>query len=365
MFFGTQPTRLAPRPSSALRPWLARAAAALATPLVPGDYLSLVDPLAATTVLRARIVDVRREAAGAVSLTLQPGAAWAGHRAGQWISISVEIDGVLHQRSYSLTGPVRPDGLISITVKPIAGGFVSRHVAATAAVGQVLRISQAQGAFVLPAPQPERLLFVTAGSGITPVMGMLRELAGAGELPDAVLLHSALTADEVIFAEELRDLAARHPRFRLVELHTDVHGLLTTDQLPVLVPDWQDRAAYACGPAGLLDALEAFFAGTDLLTVERFAPPVLAATDGAGGTVRFDAAGTTVDADGSTPLLEVGEAAGVLMPSGCRMGICFGCVTPLKSGQVRDLRTGTVHGEPGDLVQTCVSAAAGDVCLDR
>ena len=54
----------------------------------------------------------------------------------------------------------------------------------------------------------------------------------------------------------------------------------------------------------------------------------------------------------------------MLLPSGCRMGICFGCVVPLLSGQVRDLRTGDVHGEPGDLVQTCVSAPAGDVSLD-
>jgi ferredoxin len=71
-----------------------------------------------------------------------------------------------------------------------------------------------------------------------------------------------------------------------------------------------------------------------------------------------------VQADGDTPILDIGEDAGVLMPSGCRMGICHSCLTPLLSGQVRDLRTGEVHGEPGQLIQTCVSAAAGPVNLE-
>ena len=71
-----------------------------------------------------------------------------------------------------------------------------------------------------------------------------------------------------------------------------------------------------------------------------------------------------VAADGATALLEAGEANGVPLPSGCRMGICRTCLTKLDAGRVRDLTTGEVHGEPGDLIRTCVSAAAGDVHLD-
>ena len=103
----------------------------------------------------------------------------------------------------------------------------------------------------------------------------------------------------------------------------------------------------------------------DRLHTERFRPGVVVAGDG--GTVTFTGTGATVDADGATPLLDVGEDAGVLMPSGCRMGICFGCVLPLRAGAVRDLRTGDLTtAEPGDgvLVQTCVSAAAGACDID-
>ena len=88
---------------------------------------------------------------------------------------------------------------------------------------------------------------------------------------------------------------------------------------------------------------------------------------GEGGTVTFGRSGTVVEVDGATPLLEAGEAAGVLMPSGCRMGICYSCVLPLRAGAVRDLRNGQVTtAEPEDdvLVQTCISAAAGPCHLD-
>jgi len=101
----------------------------------------------------------------------------------------------------------------------------------------------------------------------------------------------------------------------------------------------------------------------DRLHVEHFRPAV-ASYGGVGGRARFAKSGREADADGGTPLLLVGEAAGVLRPSGCRMGICYSCVARLTSGRVRDLRTGREHGEEGELIQTCVSAAAGAVEFD-
>ncbi|MFI7483474.1 flavin reductase family protein, partial [Kocuria sp. M1R5S2] len=129
--------------------------------------------------------------------------------------------------------------------------------------------------------------------------------------------------------------------------------------------DWRDRAAYACGPADFLDAAESLWQREEgQLRVERFAAPVAPGTGGAGGRVTYEKSDAEVDSDGATTLLAAGEDAGLMMRSGCRMGICHACVTPLLSGQVRDTRTGEVHGEPGHLVQTCVSTAAGPVSLD-
>jgi ferredoxin-NADP reductase len=224
--------------------------------------------------------------------------------------------------------------------------------------GTVLQLDQATGDFVLPAPRPAKVLLVTAGSGITPVMGMLRH----HDLPDAVLVHCAPTADELIFGPELRALAAAG-KLRLVEWHTATAGFLTLDALAAAVPDLTERETWACGPTGLLDTLEAGLPGP--VHTERFRPAVVVAGDG--GTVTFAGAEKTVAAGPSTPLLDAGEDAGVLMPSGCRMGICFGCVLPLREGAVRDLRTGALTtAAPGDgvKVQTCISAAAGDCVLD-
>lgn len=185
---------------------------------------------------------------------------------------------------------------------------------------------------------------------------------------DVVVVHSAPTPDDVIFGAELRDLATRGA-IRLVERHTDTDGLLTVADLERLVPDHLDRETWACGPVGLLDALEEHWTAAghgDRLHTERFRPTVISA--GEGGAVTFVRSGVTVAADGATPLLDAGENAGVLMPSGCRMGICFGCVLPLRQGAVRDLRNGELTtAVPGDgvRIQTCVSAAAGPCDIDH
>ncbi|MCW2666343.1 MAG: stearoyl-CoA 9-desaturase [Frankiales bacterium] len=348
---------------SRLRGGVARLAELVATPLVPSDYVDLLDPLRSGTDLRGRVVSVHPETRDAVTLVIRPGRGWRPHTPGQYVRIGVDVDGVRQWRTYSLTSPAdRADGCITITVKAIADGVVSNHLVRRVRPGVVLQLDQAAGEFVLPARRPAKALFLTAGSGITPVMGMLRE--AAHELPDAVLVHSAPTVDDVIFGGELRALAASG-RLRLVERHTDRDGILSVEDLQALVPDLAERETWACGPAGMLDAVEAHWAGVGArLHTERFRAPVVAG--GEGGTVLFSTSGVTVEADGTTALLDAGESAGVLMPSGCRMGICFGCVVPLREGAVRDLRTGDVTtAAPGDgvLVQTCISAAAGSCDL--
>jgi ferredoxin len=154
----------------------------------------------------------------------------------------------------------------------------------------------------------------------------------------------------------------------LVERHTDTDGRLDVAELDDLVDDFAERETWACGPTGLLDALEQHWIDggiADRLHTERFRPTVV--TAGEGGTVRFAKSDTILETEGSQTLLDAGEAADVLMPSGCRMGICFGCVAPLREGAVRDLRTGEITtAAPGDgvLIQTCVSAAAGSCDID-
>ena len=349
-----------------LRRRLWSVAEALASPRDPGDYLDMFHPLRRGADLRARVVEVRPETADAVTVVLRPGASWQGHQPGQYVRIGLDVDGVRLWRSYSLTSaPDAIDGLLTITAKAVPDGLVSLHLAQELRPGQLVHLDQALGDFVLPEPAPAKVLFITGGSGITPVMGMLR--AGLERLRDVVLVHSESSAEEVIFGAELRALADQG-RLRLVEQHTDTHGRLDVDALVALVPDLAERETWACGPAGLLDAVEKHWADLglgDRVYTERFHTTLV--EPGEGGTVRYGASGPAVEVDGATSLLDAGEEAGVLMPSGCRMGICFSCVLPLREGTVRDLRSGDLTSAmPGDgvVVQTCVSAAAGTCELD-
>jgi ferredoxin-NADP reductase len=341
----------------------------LTTPLLPEDYLAYCNPLWALREPRGRVDAVLPETADSATLWIRTPPGWPAHSPGQYVRIGVSVDGVRHWRTYSLTSLAgRRDGRIAITVKVMPDGLVSTQLVRRTRPGTIVRLAPPTGDYVLPDPLPERLLFVTAGSGVTPVMAMLRDLVARDGLPDTVLVHLAPTRDAVIFGVELRRLGHQLPALCLQEHHDDAHGLFDIAALHRLVPDLRERETWACGPEGLLDALGAHFAEAgipDRLHVERFRPVVAApGVTGGGGRVTFTASGKVVDADGSTPLLVAGEQAGVLLPSGCRMGICHTCVGHLRSGAVRDLRTGEVHDTAGELVQTCLSAAAGPVEID-
>jgi len=349
-----------------------KVAEALATPLVPSDYLDLIDPLRSGADLRGRIVEVRRETADAVTVVIRPGRGWLGHVPGQYIRIGIDIDGVRNWRAYSLTHRADgtaaagvPAGCVAITTKAIPDGKVSNHLVRATAPGTLVMLDQATGDFTLPSPAPAKVLFLTAGSGVTPVMGMLRN--HLDELTDVAQVHCAPTASDVIFASELQSYADGGRLALFVNLD-DEHGVLDLARLDTLVPDWRERETWTCGPTGLLDAAEARWAGADVadrLHTERFRPTVVEPGDG--GQITFLTSDLTVDADGGTPILDAGEEAGVLMPSGCRMGICFGCVVTMRQGAVRDLRTGDITVvEPGDElpVQTCINAVAGSCDIE-
>jgi ferredoxin-NADP reductase len=345
-----------------------RALRSLFTPLLPDDYLELINPLWSTQELRGRIERIDRETADASTVVIRPGWEWPGHEPGQYLRIGMVIDGIHHWRAYSLTSdPGRPDGCISITPKLVDGGKVSPFLLCDARPGMIVRLGGVEGTFVLPDPPPERLLFVSAGSGITPVMAMLRSLGRCDQLRDVVHLHSARTGADIIFGGALRELDDRHRGYRLERRLTSEQGRMTPGDLQELCPDWREREAFVCGPAEMLDALTAHWeqAGGDpeRLHMERF-QPIIGQGDGElgdGGEIRFTRSGVAARSDGSAPILVAGEEAGATLPFGCRMGICHTCVGKLCDGQVRDMRTGKVSGQPGEMVRTCINAPEGAV----
>ena len=374
--------------------WARAAFARVTTPLLPDDYLHLANPLWSARELRGRVVSVHRETEDSATIVIKPGWGFSlDYQPGQYIGIGVLMEGRWTWRSYSLTsapgakragrdvpapgakragrdvpapGAKRAgrDETISITVKAMPEGFLSSHLVNGLTPGTVVRLAAPKGEFVLPDPLPAKVLFVTAGSGITPIISMLRMIRHRKQHTDIRVVHSAPAPADLLFADELAEMAEDG----VIDLHvqyTRADGRLTPQRLAQVCGDWAERETWACGPGGFLDELTHAWAAADAsshLHIERFALE-RGAVGAQGGVVTFGRSGRSAESDGATTLLEAGEAAGVLMPFGCRMGICQSCVVMVDKGCVRDLRTGAEHVE-GERIQTCVSAAAGDCTLD-
>ena len=338
--------------------------------MLPGDYLEMINPLWSTRELKGRIEEVKRETEDAATVLIKPGYSWPGHKPGQYIRIGIDIDGVRHWRAYSLTSdPYREDGLISITPKRVDSGQVSPYLVDKAREGTIVSLSKIEGEFVLPDPPPKKLLFISAGSGITPIMSMLRHLNHYDQIGDVVHLHSARHSDEVIFGPELRELAERRSGFRLHEQMTKKDGRMGPDDLERLCPDWRERQTYISGPNEMLDDFYEYFereCDPEQLHMERFQPKLGLGQkgEGEGGSIKFLESECETESDGHKPILVAGEDAGLELPFGCREGICHTCVGELRSGRVRDLRTGKVYGQEGEVIRTCISAPEGPIEIE-
>lgn len=191
---------------------LASLAEALLTPHGMDRYLELIDPMLVRREIRGSVTEVRRQTADTVTLTIRPSRAWRGFTAGQYVRVTVDIDGVRRTRCYSPACSQHDrDGSLELTIKADPNGLVSRHLFRTAARGTVLGLSQPDGGFTLPSPRPERILLVSGGSGITPVLSMLRTLVDERHPGPISFLHYANTADDVLYRRELTELRRRHP----------------------------------------------------------------------------------------------------------------------------------------------------------
>lgn len=332
------------------------------------DSLQALHPLMSLTQVRARVVKVVNETALTTTFVLQPNALWAGAQAGQFVRVRQEIEGRRVERVYSLSS--RPGARrIAFTVKRQSGGQVSNHLHDHLKVGNVLTISQAMGEFVLPAVLPAKMLLLSAGSGITPVMAMLRALQAQAYRGDVAFVHICRSPDDLIFASSLKEWAEHWPALRLVLHFDETQGRFTTDTLQRLVPDLNERSTWLCGPGGLMDAVHQLWVDQALtvpLYSERFvAFARLPATAlGTPVQVRLLASQRDFTTQGSAPLLVQAEQAGLNPKHGCRIGICRSCQCVKASGTVQNLQTGEISDAPNELIRLCITAARSPVTLD-
>jgi len=321
----------------------------------------------------ARIVGVRAESADATTLLLRPNRHWGGFTAGQHLNVSAEINGVRVTRSYSLTEAPRADRRIAITVKAIEGGKLSGHLYREARVGDVLELGPAFGDMTLPSAPSGPWLFLAAGSGITPLMAMTRDLASRGMPVPLTLVYWARTRGELCFADELRALATKHANFTLQIVLTretslvegESGGRIDAALIDALVGDTGAQQVFACGPGGFVETARTLLdSRVTSFHAEAFTAPPRVVEDKGSVQVTLARSGRVLELPRGQSLLTALEAEGLRPVSGCRMGICNTCSCGKQSGATRHLHTGELTEEPVSALKLCISSASTDLVLD-
>lgn len=327
----------------------------LAGPHGVDRYTELVDPMW-TSENRATVVRVAKSTPRSVTLWLQPNHP-ISFTAGQYLTVTVEIDGRRHSRCYS---PANSEDvqLVELTIARHDGGLVSEHLYRAARPGMTVGLSAPSGDFVLPNPLPRRLLLIAGGSGITPVMSMVRTLQEDGRFNGEIaVLHYVRTIEDACYRSQLKML----PDVSVCHVSTrgsggDLTGRFGPDHVAAVMqrPD----AVYVCGPHALVEAVRAIYPAA---VAESFAPlPLVIPDSPGGGRITFSDSAVEIDDDGRT-LLDQAESAGLTPKTGCRMGICHTCTRRKVHGVVRNVSTGMLSTDDGDAVQICVSVPVGDV----
>lgn len=315
--------------------------------------------------MRARIVDVIDETSDTRSFVLAPDRRWPGHRAGQFVPVEAEVNGVRVRRCYSISsGASAPrEDRITITVKRVPGGKMSNWLHDHARPGTMLTLGEPAGDFVVSDRRRRPLLLVAGGSGITPVIAILRDLELRDDLEDVTLIHAARTDADAIFSRELATMAHQHPGFRLIAHRDATDRVLDAATIRTYAPYLGARDIYVCGPPGLVDLVTTTGeAAGATVRHERFvAPPRRPAVAGIPALVQLRARSVTLPA--AQPLLFELEGAGERPAHGCRMGICNSCRCTKVSGTVEDVTTGAMSSEPNEEIRLCISIARSDLEL--
>ncbi len=322
--------------------------------------------VAATGIARD-VVALRFVVAGGPALDFQPG---------QYVSLTAVIDGRRYQRSYSMSSSPTERESFEIMVKRVAGGAVSNWLCDTIAVGSELTMRGAYGRFTC-APNPRRkLLFLSAGSGITPMLAMTRWVAARELDTDVVFYHCARTPEDLIAADELRELARSHPGIAVHLALTrppgssrwkGARGHIDRAQLRRIAPDLAERGVFACGPEGFMQRTRSLMeaAGFPMRRYREESFGAGHAVVTAGGTIRMPGSRKPFPCDSLQSILEAAESAGITIPNACRTGDCGECKRVVKSGKVTMGSTAALDPAEAEAgaVLTCVAYVDGPVVL--
>jgi glycine betaine catabolism B len=332
-------------------------------------------------------VDVHDETHDVKSFTfVSPDRKHFAFSAGQYFMFELGLQNDVDGRCYSISSSPHRRNAITITVKRVPGGQVSNWLHDNLNPGTVVKASGPLGRFIKPAAK--KYLFLSGGSGITPVMSMAREFVDAAEPVDAVFLHAGRTPKDFVFRSELAGLAERIKGFRLLLLPEDLSnerswpgltGRISKELLSLAIPDISERVVMCCGPAPFMRAAKNISAelgvpvsnyheeSFDAAVIEEAPTPVTEAVAAQAFSVQFSKQGKSIDVRSDQTVLSCAKKAGVRIPSSCANGICGTCKSKLVSGSVDMKHDGGIRQREinAGFFLPCCSKPLSDLVVER
>ncbi|WP_169334457.1 flavin reductase family protein [Hahella ganghwensis] len=338
-----------------------------------------IDPLFSRQRMAAEVIAVLDETAQVKTFVIRPPSRWKGFIEGQHIPVEVEVNGVRMRRFYSISSTQQRylrEGVITITVKHQEHGRVSGFLHERVRTGGILYIGEASGSFTLNHSNPPGdIVFIAAGSGITPIISIIESLGERQPGLAMTLIYYVRNSGQVIFRERLELLSERCHRLNIHLHFTAEEGRASRDQLLRDSPNITASAVYLCGPQlfmqRVIQELKASGSSSPDIRQEHFGGPFLAertplpAMDKVTAKVHLQQSGREIESQGGQSLLEIAESHGLQPKFGCRSGVCHECTCVKTGGQVINRLTGELVPEEQEFVQACISIPVGAVTIEN
>ena len=316
-----------------------------------------------------------------------PSGAWFKYQPGQFLTLELPTPGGPTYRTYTISSSPSQSLSISVTVKAQPDSLGSRWLIDNLKPGMQLKAMGPAGVFTLPRQPDGKYLFVSAGSGITPVMSMLAFLYDRGEQPDVTFIYCAQRPSDLIFRRRLEQMASRVPGIRLhfvvteeepFEIWTGYRGHFNQLMLGLMAPDYLERETYCCGPEGFMSAVRDMLNGLgydmENYNQESFQAPVENAADlpehddvvpdeAEPAELVFATSGVTTGCHQTDTVLAIAKSSGLNIPSGCTFGVCGTCKIRKLSGEVHMVHNGGIAEEDieAGFILACCSKPIGRV----
>ncbi|MEC8011217.1 MAG: FAD-binding oxidoreductase [Pseudomonadota bacterium] len=336
--------------------------------------LQSINPMWSYRKSNAKIVAILADTPQSSRIRIQPNGRWDfKFLAGQHLPITININGAFVQRYYSISSSpefYEANGVFDITVKEQTQGIMSHRLNQGIKVGDIIEIGAPQGEFILP-KTPTPLLFIAAGSGITPMYSMVESVYFQYRRQnmdfDIEVLYYGREKQNLILYKELAKICQDFPAIKLKYIPVADKGYFKEEHLQEFCSDYSCRKIYLCGPTGFIKSTLKTFKEQQVpdsqIMVEYFGAAQEASEEFKAGKIHFENSNVVIDNTDNKSLLEIAESNKVYPTHGCRQGICKRCQCSKAKGTVYNTRTQEWHNKDNETIELCTSIPVGDVSL--